>query len=215
MTSIYQKLAVAIAGAAISFAAIEGNPAQAVVLINSESVVANLDSREALFTIEFNEVPDFFTIDNFGRQADSFQYYIDTDGELPVFRNYPDELDIIIRGEEIHVAGDIRIRNALPIGSGGSNSGGWGLIRGSVPYTLNGTVLTFSAPLELIGNSDGLFSYHLETYEFGSGNGSAIERRSVVQSSLPTPVPDHTSTIGLLALGSLGAASILKRKQEQ
>lgn len=217
MTSIYQKLAVAAAGAAMSFAAMEANSAQAALLINSESVVANLDSREALFTIQFNEVPDFFTVDSAGRQADSFQYYIETDGELPVFRGSPyySELDIIIRGEEIHVAGDIRIRDALPIGSGGSNSGGWGLLRGSVPYTLNGTVLTFSAPLELIGDSDGLFSYRLEAYEFGAWNAITTERRSVVQSKPPTPVLEPTSTLGLLALGTLGAASTLKRKQKQ
>lgn len=216
MTSIYQKLAVTAAGAVMSFAAMEANPAQAALLINSESIVANLDSREAFFTIEFNEVPDFFTVDSFGRQADSFQYYIETDGELPVFRGSPyySELDIIIRGEEIHVAGDIRIRDALPIDSGGSNSGGWGLLRGSVPYTLNGTVLRFSAPLELIGDSDGLFSYQLEAYEFGALNAFTTERRSVVQSNPSTPVPEPTSTLGLLAFGTLGVASTLKRKQK-
>jgi hypothetical protein len=217
MTNIYQKLAVATAGAAMSFAAMESNPAQAALLINSESVVANLDSREALFTIEFNEVPDFFTVDSVGRQADSFQYYIDTDGELPVFRGSPyfSELETIIRADEINVAGDIRIRNVFPIGSGGANSGGWGPLRGSVPYTLNGTVLTFLAPLELIGDSDGLFSYRLETYEFGGTSGIPIESTSVIQSSPPRSVPEPNSTIGLLALGMLGAASTLKRKQKQ
>jgi hypothetical protein len=213
MTSIYQKLAVVAAGAAMSFAAMEAHPAQAALLINSDSVVANLDSREVFFTIEFNEVPDFFTLGSGGGQADSFQYYIETDGELPVFKNAFSELDIIIRGEEIHVGGDIRIRDALPFGSGGSNSGGWGLLRGSVPYTLNGTVLTFSAPLELIGDSDGLFSYRLEAYEFGAWNGIITERRSIVQSNPPTPVPEPASTLSLLALGILGVASTLKRKQ--
>jgi hypothetical protein len=64
MTSIYQKLAVATAGAAMSFAVMEGNPAQAALLINSGSVVANLDSRETLFTIEFNQIPDFLQNDH-------------------------------------------------------------------------------------------------------------------------------------------------------
>jgi hypothetical protein len=36
-----------------------------------------------------------------------------------------------------------------------SSSGGWGSIRGSVPYTLSGNVFSLLVPLQLIGASDG------------------------------------------------------------
>jgi hypothetical protein len=211
MPSIYQKFALATASTALSFAVIEANPAQAVLLINSQSAVVNIDTQEAFFTLEFNQVPDFFSLDEAGRQADSFQYFIDADGGLPVFRGSPyfSELETIIRGEEIHVAGDIRVRNVLP-SSDEPNSGGWGTLRGSVPYNLNGTVLTFSTPLELIGDSDGLFSYRLEAYEFGGLTDINIGAISVVRPSPPTSVPEPSPALGL---GILGLAGLVARKR--
>jgi hypothetical protein len=215
MFTIYQKSALAIASTALSFAVTEVNPAQALLLINSQSAVVNLDTQEVFFTLEFNEVPDFFSLDEVGPQADSFQYFIEADGRFPVFSTSPDspyyysELEAIIRGEEIHVAGDIRVRNALP-SSDEPNSGGWGTIRGSVPYSVNGSILIFSTPLALIGDSDGLFSYRLETYEFGIWTGTEIEDLSVFQPSPPTSVPEPRTALGL---GILGWASLVARKK--
>jgi hypothetical protein len=180
MMNIYQKLMVAVAASTMSFLVSEVASAQAALQINSQSVVVNSDSQEALFTLEFNEAPDFFSVDNVGRQADSFQYFIDADGRLPVFSGSPyfSQLETIIRGEEIHIAGDIRVRNVF--GEGGLNSGGWGAIRGSVPFTLDGTVLKFSTPLSLLGDSDGQFSYRLEAYEFGASIRQFFEGISVI-----------------------------------
>src|SRR5262245_43790729 len=60
------------------------------------------------FSLTFNRAPDFFTTDQAGRQADSFQFFIGPDpSPLGPYLS-------IIRGEEIHVAGDIRIRNQAP-----------------------------------------------------------------------------------------------------
>lgn len=95
-----QKLPVSMLGAAL-IALGTGQIAQAVLLVESESAVVNLDAKEVLFTIDFNRVPDFFTLDQVGRQADSFQYFIDPSGELPIFRppSAYSNLSSIIRGE--------------------------------------------------------------------------------------------------------------------
>ncbi|MEH2242924.1 PEP-CTERM sorting domain-containing protein [Nostoc sp.] len=204
-----QKFSVSMLGAAL-IALGTGQIAQAVLLVESESAVVNLDAKEVLFTINFNKVPDFLTVDQVGRQADSFQYFIDADGKLPVFRGSPyySELESIIRGEEIHVAGDVRIRDVVSIGASEPNSGGWGKIRGSVPYSLDGTVLKFSAPLEFIGDSDGLFSYQLESYEFG-GITDSLENKSIIAS-----VPEPASALGALTFGALGVGLRRKRKHK-
>src|SRR5262245_61037184 len=108
--------------------------AKAEFMFVSESAVFNPVTQEVLFTIEFNQAPDFSTVDSFGRQANSFQYFIVGDPNLP----YPVNFDAIIRGEEIHITLDtIRIRNSEP-GVPDPVAGGWGAVRGVVPFSLNG-----------------------------------------------------------------------------
>lgn len=184
-------------------------PSLAALMINSQSIVVDLSAKEALFTLDFNEVPDFETLDSVGRQASSFQYFIDADGELPVFYGSPyySRLEAIIRGEEIHLEGDIRVRNALPSDDNDPNSGGWGTLRGSVPFTLNGTMLTFSTPLSLIGDSDGNFSYNLEVYEYGGLTDYLQDQISTLK---PKSVLEPSSIFGFLAF-SLGSI-VLKLK---
>ncbi|MEH2139003.1 hypothetical protein [Nostoc sp.] len=203
-----QKFSVSIVGAALIGLG-TGQIAQAVLLVESESAVVNLDAKEVLFTIDFNRVPDFFALDQFGGQADSFQYFIDPSGELPIFRppSAYSNLSSIIRGEEIHVSGDVRIRDVFSVGPSEPNSGGWGKIRGSVPYSLDGTVLKFSAPLQFIGDSDGLFSYRLELYEFGRWNGLTNENKSTIAS-----VPEPNFALGALTFGALSVGLRQKRK---
>jgi hypothetical protein len=203
-----QKFSVSMVGAAL-IALGTGQIAQAVLLVESESAVVNLDAQEVSFTINFNRVPDFFTLDEVGRQADSFQYFIDPSGELPIFRppSAYSNLSSIIRGEEIHVSGDIRIRDVFSVGASEPNSGGWGKIRGSSPYSLDGTVLKFSAPLQFIGDSDGLFSYRLGLYEFGGWNGLTNENKSTIAS-----VPEPNFALGVLTFGALSVGLRQKRK---
>src|SRR5688572_3943146 len=76
-------------------------------MILSESVTVDQIAQEATFELEFDTVPDFFTVDAFGRPADSFQYFLFYEGDP--FQPDP-ETDVIIRGDEIHIAGDIRFR---------------------------------------------------------------------------------------------------------
>ena len=204
-----QKFAVSIFGAAL-IALGTGQIAQAVLLVESESAVVNLDVKEVLFTVNFNQVPDFFT-DQYGAQVDSFQYFIDQDGELPILNASPiySNFSSIIRGDEIHVAGDVRIRDVFSVGLSEPNSGGWGNIRGSVPYTLDGTVLKFSTPLQLIGDSDGVFSYQLLLTEFGAWNGITNENKSIISS-----VPEPNLALGALTFAALSIGLRLKRKHK-
>ncbi|MHC5609472.1 MAG: hypothetical protein ACYTXA_00125 [Nostoc sp.] len=188
-----------------------GQIAQAVLLVESESAVVNLDAKKVLFTINFNKVPNFFTVDKFNRQTNSFQYFIDPHGELPIVNasSIYSNFSSIIRGDEIPVAGDVRIRDVFSVGPSEPNSGGWGKIRGSVPYSLDGTVLKFSTPLQLIGDSDGVFSYQLLLTDFGSWNGIINESKSII-----TSVPEPNLALGALTFAALSVGLRLKRKHK-
>jgi len=188
------------------FGLTSGLPAEAALMVLSQSAEVNLASNSVLFQIEFNRVPDFFTTDEYDRQADSFQYFIEADGGFPIFRgtdSYYSNLESIIRGEEIHLGGDVRIRNALPPDPDMSSSGGWGSIRGSVPYTLSGNVLSLLVPLELSGDTDGKFSYELMWLEYGALQG-------YIDAEI---VPEPATIFGsFMALGGLAA---FQRKNKQ
>jgi Ca2+-binding RTX toxin-like protein len=134
----------------------------------AQSAVFDPATGQVAFTLTFNRPPDFQTVDSLGRQADSFQYYIVGDPSLPYPRNY----DSIIRGEELHLSSPVlRVRNARPTDptAPSSVSGGWGTVRGVVPYQLDGSVLTFSASLGLISDHsvDGQFTYDLGITQYG------------------------------------------------
>jgi Ca2+-binding RTX toxin-like protein len=156
----------------------------------SQSVNVDLNTSQATFTLTFNSPPDFFTVDSANRQADSFQYYVDADGEIPVPRaSSLNELEAIIRGDEIARTNRIVIRDVQ--GDGGPNAGGWGPERGSVPFTINGSTLTFTLALSLIGDSNGDFSYNIESFESGTRTDS-INNVDVATNS-PTNVINGTN----------------------
>jgi len=145
--------------------------------------------------------PDFFTTDEYGRQADSFQDYVDADGFRNTGISYSN-LESLIRGDEIHLGGDVRIRNVSPSDPDFS-SGGWGSIRSSVPYTLSGNVFSHLVPLQLIGDTDGKFSYILMWTEYGGAGGYIYAET----------VPEPATIFGtFMALGGLAA---FQRKNKQ
>jgi hypothetical protein len=183
------------------FGLTSGVPAEAALMVLSQSAEVNLDSNSVLFQIEFNRAPDFFTTDEYDRQADSFQYFIDADGLRNTGISYS-TLEYLIRGEEIHLGGDVRIRNISPPDPDLS-SGGWGSIRGSVPYTLSGNVFSLLVPLQLIDDSDGKFSYILMWTEYGGAGGFIYAEA----------VPEPATVFGsFMALGGLAA---FQRKNKQ
>jgi hypothetical protein len=141
----------------------------------SQSSSFNPASGLVNFTVQFNQPPDFFTVDEYDRQANSFQLFFIGDPDL----HYPDNYDAIVRGEEIHLTGNLlRIRGVSPEDPT-PGSGGWGTIRGSSPFSVSGNNLTFSAPLNVLSNHgiDSHLAFHWESYEYGGmtayGNGQA------------------------------------------
>jgi hypothetical protein len=122
------------------------------------------------FSVHFSHLPDFTTLDSNGRQQDSFQIFIAFNPATPNPVN-PQAVDVLVRGDEIHIARALRIRDARPAASD-PNGGGWGAIRGTVPFHVstqaNGTaVLTFTAPFSLLGIV-GQFAWALQTTNFGA-----------------------------------------------
>jgi hypothetical protein len=164
----------------------------------SESAVFDPVTDQVTFTLVFNRQPDFQTEDSVGRQADSFQYYILGDPTLPGLARY----DAIIRGEEIDlVSGLLPIRNAFPPVTD-PGAGGWGTVRGVVPFRLDGTVLTFSTSLALISEHslDGHFAYELLLTRYGSTT-QFLQNTSVVRRSVPTS-KDQCKNGGWKAFGN-------------
>ena len=130
----------------------------------SVSAIDNLEN--VTFTLQFNRAPDFFTCDEFGRQADAFQFYIATTTNIPIFFP-PRPYASLIRGGEIHLGDGIIIRNDGPPDDSDPNSGGWGSVRGSVPYSLSGETLSFSVPADVL-DVQGPFAYSLLLTSFGA-----------------------------------------------
>jgi len=122
------------------------------------------------FILVFSHTPDFTTLDSNGRPQDSFQIFIAFNPATPNPAN-PQSVDVLVRGDEIHIAHALRIRDARPPVAD-PNAGGWGAIRGTVPFQVrtqpNGTaVLTFNASFALLGIT-GQFAWALKTDNFGS-----------------------------------------------
>lgn len=162
------------AGVLLSFAgAAFTAPARAQDLsVVAESVVYCADAGEVRFTLTFSRVPDFTTVDADGRQADSFQYYVHKPWDQPWL------FDVLIRGEEIHVNGDLRVRDRY--GAGGPDAGGWGNLRAAVPFRREGATVTWSLPLAALAEDDGAFYYTIDVAEYGTQSSPTLYRHSHV-----------------------------------
>ena len=138
-----------------------------VLKIASQSVQLDLPGGQADFSLTFDHPPDFDHPDSLGRRHDSFQYEI-----APSLSDIQNAdlfaITAVVRGDEIGAT-------LLPIRAGVANgidptpvAGGWGPLIGSVPYHLNGSNITFAAPLDLLGTPDGNFGYRVFTTNYGS-----------------------------------------------
>ncbi len=171
--------------------------------VKSHAVVYDQVNRLVHFRLDYNREPDFFTLDPQGRQADAFQFHLDTIlGNHGFGGTSPLPWETIVRGEEIHVGGDVRIRDHILGPSAKPGSGGWGPIAGSVPYQLVGATQTFTAPFSMLNTTSGKFSYVLELYEFGAWTGVTYDGFS---EQIPAPG-------GALILG-IGAVAIARRRR--
>ena len=134
--------------------------------IVAESAIYKPANNLVTFTVRFDQHPDFLTTDTFGRPEDLFQYDVLGDP----LADYPANFDAIIRIEpRWQSCSRLVIRRSTPP-SVDPASGGWGPIRTTVQFKLRGKTLTFTVPLSAVSDhsTDGIFSYELDTYYFGS-----------------------------------------------
>jgi hypothetical protein len=145
--------------------------------------------------IQFTRHPDLSVTDEFNRQRDSFQFYI-FNSRASLDGGY----QAIIRGEELHYGGDLPIRSILPVDLDFSRSGGWGLVREAVPFTLHGTHLTFTTSFASLGVPTRDFGYFWETYRYGATvEGSPMFLLCGLNERCnSTPLPDFIGCLSLL-----------------
>ncbi|MHC5028354.1 MAG: hypothetical protein ACYTGR_16505 [Planctomycetota bacterium] len=160
----------------------------------SHSVVHDPTLQQVIFTIEFDRAPDFFTLDDIGRQHDAFQFYVDSNPATGGPGPYA--WDRIVRGAEIHFDNDVRIRDSTLPDVPGEPSGGWGPVVDAVPYALSDTELSFSVSFESLGTTTGVFEYDFLTTHYGAASFFAD---GLVSQPIPTPA----SALLLLACLSL------------
>jgi hypothetical protein len=134
--------------------------------LESHAVDVNNSTDTATFQLNFNREPNFFVAE--GEASESFQIEVDADAtsfEQPLVF---EDIDAVVRGAEISQAEGLPVRDREGGDDGGEGSGGWGAIRGFVPFDLDGATLTFTTPLDLIADDDGKFRYRINVIEDGS-----------------------------------------------
>src|SRR5690348_16945239 len=82
--------------------------------IVNQSVRIDAGQGSAGFELQFNRKPDFYSIDSFGRPADSFQVEVNPDwaGDAKDLQLGFGQFRDVIRGDEIHTSGQLLIRDA-------------------------------------------------------------------------------------------------------
>jgi hypothetical protein len=182
-----------LAGIALLSAPAVGQPLKVV----GSSVRFDNAAQVVNFEIEFNHKPDFFTLDAGGRQLDSWQISVDT---MPGYNGFggtsPYPWETIIRGEEIHVEDNIRVRNHILGPSNEPGSGGWGPIAGAVDYTLVDKKQKFSIPYDVLNTQAGTFRFEIDTYMYGEMQPDAVKGSSIP--AIPAPAAS-----GILGVGGM------------
>jgi hypothetical protein len=177
-----------------------GPSAKADFLLESQSLTVDRKDQTADFSLTFNQAPDFTTLDSLGRPANSFQieYAANYDPSI----KFQKSLTGIVRGDEIHIADDLRIRSAN--GNGGPDAGGWGPIVGSVPFSLIGDTVSFSIPTVDLGGFTKTSAYDVFSLAYG--------KQTVNQFVTMVPTPAAFPS-GLAGLAIVGGVSLAIRKR--
>jgi hypothetical protein len=167
-----------------------------------QSLTVDPAARTATFSLTFSQPPSFVAVG--GSQLEAFQYEIDTGSEDISKPIPPSSLDTIIRGGEIfETSNTIPVRDAT--GDGGANSGGFGPVRATLPFTLNGSTLIFTANFSDIGDSDGKFRYRVFTTDMGAITADT----QGTTAAIPLPAGLWTGAVLLTGLFAVLAASKL------
>jgi hypothetical protein len=171
--------------------------------IVSQSAVVDKTAKTATFTLAFNQTPNFALLPG-NVQANAFQYEIDTnwsgqtDPTAPLNLN---DIFTVVRGAEISSSAGLPLREAT--GNGGPNAGGWGPARDVVPFDLSAQTLSFTAPLDSLGDADGVFRYRV----FATDHGAVTS--DVRGAVIPLPAALWT---GITVLTGLGITRRIKRR---
>jgi hypothetical protein len=169
-----------------------GANASALTLV-SQSAILNAPTQEVQFTLEYNQPPDFQSVDAYGRQVNSFQYYIFYNNNPFTAADAP-TTNALIQGWPVHYAGSFAVCD----GGHGSPDTGWGPLRGYVPYQLTGSTVTFTVPMATVGAPDGSFGYRLRTWGYaGSGE-------QVAYGQVPPDSPQPSIIGGPITYGTNG-----------
>jgi len=151
-------------------------------VIKGHRCATDLKRGVVVFKLKFAQTPDFFTLNGEGAPATSFQYYVEAARPPAAVGDFYSaaagqgdaSTKSILRGEEIHVDGDLRVRGIVPFWDE-PGSGGWGPIVDEVPYTLEDGTVTFEVPLSSLKDTgDGQLWYLVEGYLFGSWDGVTL-----------------------------------------
>jgi hypothetical protein len=187
-THWHQSIAKGLAAATlIACGALQARSAPFLIESQSASFDPTIPDPDINFRITFNQAPNFFTVDGFGREENDFQY------ATP---------DSIIRGPEIYITcNTVRIRSLGPPDSN-SVSGGWGPVIATIPFKLIGDTLTFSAQFDLFSSSP-IFTYQLQADTFGVDNDLILGSSTAPASGIPEP---STWTMMLIGFASLSYA---------
>jgi hypothetical protein len=168
-----------------------------------ESFTLDRKAGDVTVTLNFGHAPDFYTTDSGGRPLDSFQMNIAGGNKDPLLNP-----TTVLRGDEIQFANAIRVRNATPPDLTDSHSGGWGTVRGAIPFSVKGTELTFTAPLSLINVPDGIFRYDVFTIHQGTVQNESQGHSVPLPSSLAATL--FTICIGIVV--ATGKATVAVRR---
>jgi hypothetical protein len=176
------------------------------VSITSIQTATNVDAIS--FTVAFSGAPDFFTIDQFNRQFDSFQIYLFDLRQDPRDGLIERNVKSVVRGSEIHLGNGLPIRNVgsseVNFGEGHSDypHNGWGSIRETVQFRLTDRAMTYTASLSTL-NVGNAFGYAFESYRSGSTTANRYDCSSDGPCSVPVPAmlwPTALMLMGLFAV---------------
>jgi hypothetical protein len=176
------------------------------VLADFELVSSDLTVNKSAglidFSLTFNQAPVFGNVGPGRVPAESFQ--VNFVGN-PVLGSSPardTDLTAVIRGDEIHIGNDVRVRQ--PTGNGGLDSGGWGPVTAAVPYNLSNNTVSFSIPATALGWTGGQYSASIYSLNYGT-----LTAAQTVQ-LIPTPSGAIGGGVGLCLVAVL--VTVQKRR---
>src|SRR5579862_3426142 len=161
-------------------------------------VTENNATGDVTFTIDFGHAPDLADVDAMNRPDDAFEIQVAPNNVDPMI-----DPVTVIRSDEVQFGSKITVRDAMPADLTDPHAGGWGPLRGSVPFTVKGNDVSFTASLKLMGLPNGMFDFATTTSHFGDETAFAETDMHAV------PLP--SSIAGALAILMFGLIVSLTR----